>query len=63
MQLVPFAELGRVADSWSVSELHKDVKWDLGLGLRFIMHKAVIRIETALNDDSWSSWVMVGHPF
>jgi hypothetical protein len=60
---VSFAELGRVADSWSVSELHQDVKWDLGLGLRFIMRKAVFRIEIAGNDDSWSSWMMVGHPF
>ena len=63
VQFVPFAELGRVADSWSISELHKDVKWDFGLGLRLIMRKAVFRIEMAGNDDSWSSWVMIGHPF
>lgn len=63
VQFVPFAELGRVAESWSVSELHKELKWDVGLGLRLIMRKAVFRIEMAGNDDTWSSWVMIGHPF
>lgn len=63
VQLVPFAEVGRVADRWSLSELHKNLKWDLGVGLRFMMRKAVFRIETAFNDEAWSSWVMIGHPF
>ncbi|MGF1758746.1 BamA/TamA family outer membrane protein [Photobacterium sagamiensis] len=63
VQVVPFAEIGRVADSWSASELHKDMKWDLGIGFRFMMHKAVFRAEFATSEDSWSSWMMVGQPF
>jgi hypothetical protein len=63
VQLVPFLEVGRVANSWSISELHKDVKWDVGLGLRFIMRKAVFRVEVAVGENDSSTWVMVGHPF
>jgi hypothetical protein len=32
-------------------------------GLRFMMRQAVFRAEIAGNDDSWSSWIMIGHPF
>jgi hemolysin activation/secretion protein len=63
VQFVPFLEVGRVADSWSISELHKDVKWDVGLGLRFMMRKAVFRVEVAVGENDSSTWVMVGHPF
>jgi hypothetical protein len=63
IQLVPFAEVGRVAPGWSLSELHRDMKWDVGLGLRFIMRKAVFRVEVAGNGDTSSTWVMVGHPY
>ena len=63
IQLVPFVEVGRVAPGWSLSDLHNDMKWDVGLGLRFMMRKAVFRIEVAGNDDSSSGWVMIGQPF
>ena len=63
VQFVPFVEVGRVAESWSISELHNDVKWDVGLGLRLMMRKAVFRLEIAGSEDDVSTWVMVGHPF
>jgi hypothetical protein len=62
-QFVPFAEIGQVAPSWSISDLHDDMKWDVGLGLRAMMQKAVFRLDFAVTDDSSSMWAMVGHPF
>jgi hypothetical protein len=34
IQLVPFVEVGRVAPDWEFDELHRDMKWDVGCGLR-----------------------------
>jgi hypothetical protein len=62
-QFVPFVEVGRVAPNWSLSELNSDMKWDVGLGLRFMAQKAVFRIDTAVTDDAWSTWAMVSQPF
>jgi hypothetical protein len=62
-QVVPFVEIGRVAPKWSFSELHTDMRKVLGVGLRFMAQKAVFRLDTAFADDSWSMYVMVGHPF
>ena len=62
-QIVPFVEVGRVAPHWSFSELHNDMRKVLGLGLRFMAQKAVFRLDTAVSNDSWSMYAMVGHPF
>ena len=62
-QLVPFAEVGRVAPEWSFTELHSDMKWDVGLGIRFMAKKAVFRVDTAFTSDNWSAWAMVGQSF
>lgn len=62
-QFVPFVEVGRVAPHWSLSELMSDMKWDVGLGLRFMAQKAVFRVDTAFTDDAWSVWAMVAQPF
>ncbi|MBW1742630.1 MAG: BamA/TamA family outer membrane protein [Deltaproteobacteria bacterium] len=62
-QLVPLVEVGRVAEEWSLGDLHSDMKWDVGCGLRLMAKKAVLRLDTAFSDDSWGMWAMVGHPF
>ena len=62
-QFVPFVEVGRVAPNLSMSELNSDMKWDVGLGLRFMAQKAVFRIDTAVTDGAWSTWAMVSQPF
>lgn len=61
--LVPFVEIGRVAPHWSFSDLHRDMRKVLGLGLRFMAQKAVFRLDTAVSSDSWSVYAMAGHPF
>ncbi|WP_455210555.1 BamA/TamA family outer membrane protein [Kaarinaea lacus] len=62
-QLMGFAELGRVAPGWDIQELHSDMKWDVGIGLRAMISKAVLRLDVAANDEIWSVWVMAGQAF
>ncbi len=62
-QFVGFAEAGRVADTWSLGELHSDMKWDVGVGLRLMAIKAVVRLDVAYSDEGVGIWAMVGHPF
>ncbi len=62
-QPVLFFEAGRVAENWNVGELHSDMKWNAGLGLRFMVEKAVVRVDTAAAPDSWGLWAMVGQSF
>lgn len=62
-QLVGFGELGRVADEWNLKTLHEDMKWVVGVGLRNMVAKNVMRLDVAKAEDSWAMWVMVGQAF
>nr|WP_149027447.1 hypothetical protein [Shewanella psychrophila] len=62
-QWVVFAEAGQVADNFSASELHDDMKWTLGVGARFEVESVVVRAEFAHGQDSNQFWVMVNQPF
>ncbi|CAM3421503.1 BamA/TamA family outer membrane protein [Shewanella violacea] len=62
-QWVVFTEAGQVADSFSASELHDDMKWTLGAGARFEVESVVVRAEFAHGQDSNQFWVMVNQPF
>lgn len=62
-QIVPFIEAGRVAPSYNWNTLHNDMKWDAGVGFRFMLKKSVVRVEVAASDEVTSGWVMFGHPF
>lgn len=63
LQFVPFVELGRVSPSWNVSELHSDMKWSAGVGLRALAKGIVVRIDTAVSDESVGVQMMVNQPF
>ena len=63
LQFVPFVELGRVADEYDLGELHSDMKWDVGLGLRAWFKGFVVRVDTAGSDEGVGIQMMVGHPF
>ena len=63
MQFAPFVEVGRVAPSWSVDDLHEDMKWDAGLGLRFWAKGLVARIDLAGSDEGAKVAMMVSQPF
>ena len=62
-QWVPFAEAGRVADHWNLRELHSDMKWDVGLGLRLMTAKVVVRGDAAVSEEGFHIWAMVGQAF
>ena len=63
IQLVPFAEVGRVAPSWNLNELHRDMKWCLGAGVRAWAKGIVARIDGAASEEGFKMQMMVGHPF
>ena len=62
-QWVPFAEVGRVADHWNLRELHSDMKWDVGLGLRLMTAKVVVRGDAAYSEEGFHIWAMAGQAF
>ncbi len=62
LQLVAFAEGGRVANDYD-SDLLKDWKVDGGVSIRCMFSGAVVRLDMAVSDETSSTWVMFGHPF
>ena len=63
LQFVPFVEVGRVADTWNASELHSDMKWDVGASLRVMARKAIVRVDVAVGEEGGALWLDIGHPF
>lgn len=63
LQLVGFAEGGRVANEYDFSELFSDWKIDAGVGLRAMMAGGVVRFDVGASDEGVNAWVMFGHPF
>lgn len=61
--MAPFFEIGRVAPSWNIKELHSDMKWDAGLGLRLWAKGIVARIDAAASDEGAQVQMMIGQPF
>ena len=41
-QWIGFAEIGRVHDEWDLDELHNDMKWTLGAGVRLMVEGVVV---------------------
>ena len=62
-QFVALGELGRVAPDYDLGELHRDMKWDAGPGLRLMVMKAVCRLDVAMGEEGLGVYAMVGHPF
>ncbi len=63
IQFVGFAELGRVAPRYAARDLHRDMRWDVGLGLRAWAKGLVVRVDTAVSDEGFGVQMMVSHPF
>ncbi len=63
MQLVPFVEVGRVAEDYDLGELMSDMKVDGGLSLRAMLSGAVVRFDMTYAEEESAAWVMFGHPF
>lgn len=62
-QWVVFAEAGRVAPSWTFETLHKNMKFDLGAGVRAMVKGLIVRIDLAGSSESYGVNMMVSQPF
>lgn len=62
-QFVPFVELGRVAPQWELDELHSDMKWSAGFGIRAWASGFVLRVDTAFSDEGGQVQMMISQPF
>lgn len=62
-QIVAFVEAGRVAENWDLKELHTDMKSDVGIGIRLMTMKSVVRLDAAFSDETFAVWAMVGQSF
>jgi hypothetical protein len=62
-QWVVFTEVGRVAPSWTLDELHEHLKFDLGVGVRAMVKGLMIRADLAGSSESWGVNMMVAQPF
>jgi len=62
-ELVPFAEVGRVAPSWNLDILHKSMKSDFGVGLRAMVNNITIRLDFAVGTEGYNTQMFIGHPF
>ncbi|HMP73523.1 MAG TPA: BamA/TamA family outer membrane protein [Kiritimatiellia bacterium] len=63
IQFAPFVEVGRVAPAWNAEELHSDMKWSAGLGIRLWAKGIVARIDTAVSEEGVGIQMMISQPF
>ncbi len=63
LQVIPFIEVGRVNENWNITELHKNMKVDGGIGLRADMRRFVLRLDSAVSDEGMGVVFWVLHPF
>jgi hypothetical protein len=63
LQFVPFVEVGRVAPSWNLDDLHSDMKWCAGMGIRLMAKGIVARIDMAASEEGGRVQMMVSQPF
>ena len=62
-QLALIGELGNVASEWSLDELHTDMKWDAGLGIRAMFGSAIGRMDFMYGEEGFSLQAMFGQSF
>jgi hypothetical protein len=63
IQLVGFGEVGRVAPAYDLSDLHRHMQWDAGVGLRVWAKGLVARVDVAYSDEGAGVQMMVSQPF
>ena len=52
-----------MADRWSLSELHTDMKWSAGVGLRVFVNHLVVRADVGFSAEGGEVQMMVTHAF
>ncbi|NDV20715.1 hypothetical protein GO013_14995 [Pseudodesulfovibrio sp. JC047] len=62
-EVVPFAEVGRVAPYWNPRILHQDMKFSAGVGLRAMILNSVLRLDVAGSAEGANVWAMLNQSF
>ncbi len=62
-QVVGFAEIGSVADNWSISDLHHTMKTTVGAGIRLSVSGLVIRADMAASEEGGEMQMFFNHTF
>jgi hypothetical protein len=62
-QLVGFVEAGRVAPEFDLGELHEDMKFTYGVGLRASAKTLIVRADFAASDEGMWVQMFVNQPF
>jgi hypothetical protein len=60
---IMFMEVGRVADKWSLSDLHENMKVSVGAGIRLQVEGLIIRVDGAASEEGASAQMFFGHTF
>lgn len=63
LQIVPFIEVGRVAPSYDLANLHSSMQIDGGIGLRAFAKGFVIRADAAASHETFALQMMISQPF
>lgn len=62
-QLAIYGEVGRVHDSYDLSELHKEMDWTVGFGVRMWVENVVARVDWGFSEEESQLRVVVNQPF
>ena len=62
-QWIVFVDVGRVADTFSASELHTDMKYNVGAGIRFKAEGVTGRVELAAGEEGSRLVAFINQPF
>ena len=63
LQLVGFAEVGRVGSDYNRDQFTRDLKFDDGIDLRLMAFRNVFRIGYAVSDEDAAVWAMFNQLF
>ncbi len=63
LQFVPFVEVGRVAPSYDLRNLHSSMKLSGGIGLRAFANGFIVRADAAVSDEDFGIQMMISQPF
>lgn len=62
-EVVPFAELGRVAPYFNFENVTHDLKYSVGAGVRIMILNSIIRFDAAASGEGMNGWMMVNQSF
>lgn len=63
LQFVPLVEVGRVAPSYDLGNLHSSMKWDAGMGVRAMAKGFIVRADAVGSTEGVGIQMMISQPF